>query len=98
MSLDETKLNCAGEFMSACSHPHQITQAVNVISQLFDGGTSCEFLSDLADALQYASDEAERYSKRHEHISEDQDQNLDSILEFCHAYLVKAYNKKTGRA
>lgn len=90
---EDAKLNCAGEFMSACSHPHQITQAVNVISQLFDGGTTCEFLSDLADALQYATDEAKRFADK-----EDPDPNLDSILEFCHAYLVKAYNKKTGRA
>jgi len=28
----------------------------------------------------------------------DEDENIGDILEFCHAYLAKAYEKKVGRA
>jgi len=90
---EDSKLNCAGEFMSACEGNYQLSQAVGALSRLLDGGATCEFIEDFSDALQFAVEEAKRFADK-----EDPDPNLDAILGFCHAYLAKAYEKKVGRA
>jgi hypothetical protein len=83
----ETKICCAGEFMTACENGNltQMEQAIKILAVLIDEGADREFISDLAGALDFASTER----------TEDATQ---SILEFCHTYLVKAYEKKVGRA
>lgn len=89
---EDSKLNCAGEFMSACNN-YQLSQAVGALSRLLDGGATCEFIENFSEALRFAVGEARRFAEK-----EDPDPNLDSILEFCHAYLAKAYEKRVGRA
>lgn len=93
MISDDIKINCAGEFMSACSSNYQLSQAVGALAQLLDGGATCEFIENFSEALQFAVGEAKRHAD-----TEDPDPNLDSILGFCHTYLAKAYQKKVGRA
>jgi hypothetical protein len=90
---EDAKLNCAGEFMSACEGNYQLSQAVGALSRLLDGGATCEFIENFSEALQFAVGEAKRSDEEG-----DPDARLDLILEFCHAYLAKAYEKKAGRA
>jgi len=87
---DVTKINCAGEFMTACESLTQMDQAIRVLAVLIDDGVDSEFLSDLAGALEFVSAQKDE--------CEDWDRGLHANLEFCHTYLVKAYEKKVGRA
>lgn len=91
MISDDTKLNCAGEFMSSCESPHQLFIAIMVLAEIA-GESNCEFAENLSEALQFAVGEAKRNTEK------DEDENIGDILEFCHAYLAKAYEKKVGRA
>jgi hypothetical protein len=91
---DETKLNCAGEFVSACDDPYQTSQAVGALMQFLDGGTSVEFLSKFADALNYCVEQAKEEEFL---INKSADDIAYEILGFCHSYLAKAYEKKVGR-
>jgi antitoxin component HigA of HigAB toxin-antitoxin module len=96
---DETKLNCAGEFMSACENPHQLSTAVGLLSSIVDGGVEADFLEELCEALSYCVEQAKETRARMQ--SEDPDLLQDilwDILSFSHTYLVKAYEKKVGRA
>ena len=92
MIPDETKLNCAGEFMSACdsSDPYLLSTAVKVLGELAFH-SDCDFTEAFGEALIYAVQQAkEKHS--------DEADNIGDILEFCHSYLAKAYKKKVGRA
>jgi len=91
MISDDTKLNCAGEFMSACENNYQLSIAVKILAELA-GESSFEFAENLSEALQFAVAEAKRNTEK------DEDENIGDILEFCHTYLAKAYEKKVGRA
>jgi hypothetical protein len=88
---DETKLNCAGEFMSACdnSDPHLLSSATEAIGALAELG--CEFVEDFADALIFSVQRARENG-------EDTSDSLRETLYFCHTYLAKAHEKKVGRA
>ena len=92
---NETKLDCVGEFMSACdnSNPQLLSQSVGALADLLDGGADCEFIKGFAEALLFAVEKAEESSD-----AGDADPHLDSILEFCHTSLAKAYTRKIGRA
>ena len=96
MISDDTKLNCAGEFMSICETPHQMSQAVGALSALLDGNTSVEFLEGFAEALNYCVEQVK------ESVSNPDSDLADDLawdsLSFSHAYLAKAYEKKVGRA
>jgi hypothetical protein len=101
MIPDATKLNCAGEFVSACDDPYQTSQAVGALMQLLDGGTSVEFLSEFADALNYCVEQAkeeESHSDEFHEVLRSADDIAYEILEFCHSYLAKAYEKRVGRS
>ena len=91
MISDDTKLNCAGEFMSACENNYQLSIAVKILAELA-GESNFEFAENLSEALQFAVAEAKRNTEK------DEDENIGDILEFCHTYLAKAYEKKAGRA
>ena len=93
MITDETRINCAGEFMTACENGNltQLDQAIRVLAVLIDDGVDKEFVSDLAGALEFASSQSDDASPNYF-------EDTQSILEFCHTYLVKAYEKKVGRA
>ena len=99
---DDTKLNCAGEFMSACENSHQLSQAVSILSSLLDDGlVGLEFVENIADALAYSIEQAKEHYKDIEDQEDRenlQSETLNGILEFSHAYLAKAYEKKVGRA
>ena len=92
MITDETRINCAGEFMTACENGNltQLDQAIRVLAVLIDDGVDKEFVSDLAGALEFASSQSDDASPNTE--------DTQSILSFCHTYLAKAYEKKVGRA
>ena len=92
MISDETKLNCAGEFMSAFdnSDAYVLSTAVGALGELASH-SDCDFTEAFGEALIYAVQQAK------ENHSDEVD-NLGSILEFCHTYLAKAYEKKVGRA
>ena len=95
---EETKLNCAGEFMSACENEYQLSTAVKALAEITHE-SNCEFTEAFAEALTFAVEQAK--VERANSSSENPDlldDKLGDILEFCHAYLVKAYNTKTGRA
>jgi hypothetical protein len=91
---DDTKLNCAGEFMTLSSDPYQMSQAVGALSALLDGGTSVEFLEEFSNALNYCIEQAKEGLLKGELA----DDCLWEILNFSHTYLAKAYEKKVGRA
>ena len=94
---DETKLNCAGEFMTACENLTQMDQAIRVL----DDGVDSEFLSGLAGALEFAFAQVagdEEFQNKEYVSREFVSDATTSVLEFCHTYLVKAYEKKVGRA
>jgi hypothetical protein len=89
---DEIKLNCAGEFMSACdnSDPHLLSTAVKAVAEICYH-SDCDFTEAFGEALIYAVQQAKEAGGDH-------NSNIGDILEFCHTYLVKAYEKKVGRA
>ncbi len=91
MIPDDTKINCAGEFMSACdnSDAHLLSTAVTALGALGEH-SDCDFTEAFGEALIYAVQQAKDHS--------DEVDNLGNILEFCHSYLAKAYEKKVGRA
>lgn len=95
---DEIEINCAGEFMTACDNGNlaQMDQAIRVLAVLIDDGVDSEFLSDLAGALEFVS--AQVAGARLECVDEHVSDATTSVLNFCHTYLVKAYEKKVGRA
>lgn len=98
---DETKLNCAGEFMTACENLTQMDQAIRVLAVLIDDGVDSEFLSGLAGALEFATAQVagdEEFQNKEYVSREFVSDATTSVLEFCHTYLVKAYEKKVGRA
>lgn len=108
---DDTKLNCAGEFMSACENSHQLGQAIEILSSLLDDGlASLEYVENISDALAYSIQQAKEHYKDIEDrtalqgdvlnqiLKSNQEDVLNQILEFSHAYLAKAYEKKVGRA
>lgn len=93
MNIDnETKLNCAGEFMSACDNydPHLLSTAVKALAEICFH-SNCDFTEALGEALVYAAQQAKKAGGDHNN-------NIGDILEFSHAYLAKAYEKKVGRA
>ena len=95
---DETKLDCAGEFMMACDDAYQMSQVVGALSSL-DG--SIEFIEKFSEALSYSVTQArEFYPDLTDKEEKDDAQTdcLEEILRFSHAYLAKAYEKKVGRA
>jgi transcriptional regulator of acetoin/glycerol metabolism len=75
--------------MTACDNGNlaQMDQVIKVLAVLIDDGVDSEFLSDLAGALEFASSQCGV-----------EELDTQTILEFCHAYLVKAYEKKVGRS
>jgi hypothetical protein len=102
---DDTKLNCAGEFMMACDDPYQMSQVVGALSALADinslngGCTTLGFLEEFSNALNYCIEQAkEERAKSSSENPELADDFLCEILEFAHTYLAKAYEKKVGRA
>ena len=96
--MNEVKLNCAGEFMSACENEYQLSTAVKALAEI-TGESNCDFTESFGDALIYAVQQAkEERAKSSSENPDLSDETLGEILEFCHASLVKAYNKKTGRA
>ena len=99
MITDETKINCAGEFVMACDDPYQMSQAVGALSALLDGGTSVEFIEAFSEALTYCVEQTkEERVKSSSENPELVDDNLWEVLDFSHTYLAKAYEKKVGRA
>lgn len=96
---DDTKLNCAGEFITLSSDPYQMSQAVGALSALLDGGTSVEFIEAFSEALAYCVEQAKEERVKSSSENPDLvDDCLTEILEFSHTYLAKAYEKKVGRA
>ena len=102
---DDTKLNCAGEFMMACDDPYQMSQVVGALSALADinslngGCTTLGFLEGFSNALNYCIEQAkEERAKSSSENPELADDFLCEILEFSHTYLAKAYEKRVGRA
>ena len=96
---DDTKLNCAGEFMMACDDPYQMSQVVGALSSLLDG--NIEFIEKFSEALSYSIGQArEFYPDLTDKEEKDDAQTdcLEEILRFSHAYIAKAYEKKVGRA
>ena len=89
---EDIKLNCAGEFLAACSDPYEMSQMVGALSSLADinslngGCTTLGFLEKFSNALNYSIEQAK------------DDVCLCEILEFAHTCLAKAYEKKVGRA
>ena len=103
---DDTKLNCAGEFMIAtrtrADHdPYQMSQVVGALSALLDGRTDIEFIEKFSEALAYSIAQAREFYPDitdKEERDDAQTDCLEEILKFSHAYLAKAYEKKVGRA
>jgi len=106
---DDTKLNCAGEFITACENPHQLSQAVELLALLLNGErshaeacfASLEYVENISDALVYSIEQAKDHYKdidNEQSRTTLQEEVLTQILEFSHAYLAKAYEKKVGRA
>jgi endonuclease IV len=83
---DDTKLNCAGEFLTACEDEYEISNSVEVLSVLRNFEPRFEYVSNLAEALTYACEQVENSG------------DIQTILDFAHTYLAKAYEKKVGRA
>jgi len=83
---DDTKLNCAGEFMTACEDEYEISNSVEVLSVLRNFEPRFEYVSNLASALTYACEQVQNSG------------DIQIILDFAHTYLAKAYEKKVGRA
>ena len=98
---DDTKLNCAGEFMMACDDPYRMSQVVGALSSLLDGRTNIEFIEQFSEALSYSIEQAREFYPDitdKEERDDAQTDCLEEILRFSHAYLAKAYEKKVGRA
>lgn len=96
---DDTKLNCAGEFMMACDDPYQMSQVVGALSSLLDGGTSVEFIEAFSKSLAYCVEQAKEERVKSSSENPDLvDDCLSEILEFSHTYIAKLYEKKVGRA
>jgi hypothetical protein len=83
---DDTKLNCAGEFMTACEDEYEISNSVEVLSVLRNFEPRFEYVSNLASALTYACEQVQNSG------------DIQIILDFAHTYLAKAYEKRVGRA
>lgn len=94
--MTEIKINVAGEFMSACdnSNPDLLSTAVGILAQIKPDTYNCDFIEGLGEALIYAVEMAKEFSGD----MGDPDANLESLLDFSHKYLAKAYEKKVGRA
>jgi hypothetical protein len=98
---DDTKLNCAGEFMMACDDSYRMSQVVGALSSLLDGRTNIEFIEEFSEALSYSIGQAREFYPDitdKEERDDAQTDCLEEILRFSHAYLAKAYQKKVGRA
>jgi hypothetical protein len=104
---DDTKLNCAGEFMMACNDASEMSQVVGALSSLLDkesglgrGAGSLEFIEKFSEALVYSIAQAKEFYPDFTGEEKDNAQAdcLEEILEFSHAYLAKLHEKKVGRA
>jgi hypothetical protein len=96
---DDTKLNCAGEFMMACDDPYQMSQVVGALSSLLGG--NIEFIEKFSEALSYSIGQAREFYPDLTDKGERDDAQadcLEEILRFSHTYLAKAHEKKVGRA
>ncbi|NDG63829.1 MAG: hypothetical protein EBY29_10250 [Planctomycetes bacterium] len=105
---DDTKLNCAGEFMMACNDASEMSQVVGALASLLDsasgqgrGAGSLEFIESFSEALVYSLAQAKELypdiiaGEDKDHAQAD---CLEEILEFSRIYIAKAYEKKVGRA
>lgn len=105
---DDTKLNCAGEFMMACDDAYQMSQMVGALSALLDdesglgsGAGSLECIEGFSNALAFAILQAK---EEHPKIDDGEDKDhaqavcLEEILRFSHTYIANLYEKKVGRA
>jgi len=84
---DEIKLNCAGEFLTACDDEYEISTSVEVLAVLVREKARFDYIWSLARALTYACEQLDA-----------KDLKIEEVLEFAHLYLAKAYEKKVGRA